>query len=95
MDRMLVDHFLRAGHYTAALRLAESSGIEVGDVCVCVCGGGGGGGGGSVVCFRGIVCKGRERGIYVCALCSVYVCVCCMIPYKFKGTAMPIYNIWH
>ena len=20
---------------------------------------------------------------------------CCMIPYKFKGTAMPIYNIWH
>lgn len=29
VDRMLVDHFLRAGHYTAALRLAESSGIEV------------------------------------------------------------------
>ncbi len=29
MDRMLVDHFLRAGHYSAALRLAESSGIQV------------------------------------------------------------------
>lgn len=27
VDRMLVDHFLRAGHYTAALRLAESSSI--------------------------------------------------------------------
>ena len=24
-----------------------------------------------------------------------YIGVCCMIPYKFKGTAMPIYNIWH
>lgn len=31
VDRMLVDHFLRAGHYSAALRLAESSGIEVGE----------------------------------------------------------------
>ena len=20
---------------------------------------------------------------------------CCMIPYKFKGTAMPLYDIWH
>ena len=29
VDRMLVDHFLRAGHYNAALSLAESSGIEV------------------------------------------------------------------
>ena len=31
VDRMLVDHFLRAGHYSAAIRLAESSGIEVGE----------------------------------------------------------------
>ena len=30
VDRMLVDHFLRAGHYSAAIRLSESSGIEVG-----------------------------------------------------------------
>lgn len=29
VDRMLVDHFLRAGHYTAAQKLTESSGIEV------------------------------------------------------------------
>ena len=29
VDRMLVDHILRAGHYSAAMSLAESSGIEV------------------------------------------------------------------
>lgn len=29
VDRMLVDHFLRAGHYTAAYKLSMSSGIEV------------------------------------------------------------------
>ena len=29
IDRMLVDHFLRAGYYTAAQKLTESSGIEV------------------------------------------------------------------
>lgn len=29
VDRMLVDHFLRAGYYTAAQKLTESSGIEV------------------------------------------------------------------
>ena len=29
VDRMLVDHILRAGHYSAAMLLAESSGIEV------------------------------------------------------------------
>ncbi len=29
VDRMLVDHFLRAGHYSTALKLAESSGIKV------------------------------------------------------------------
>ena len=31
VDRMLVDHILRAGHYSAAMSLAESSGIEVGE----------------------------------------------------------------
>lgn len=29
VDRMLVDHILRAGHYSAAMSLAGSSGIEV------------------------------------------------------------------
>ena len=29
VDRMLVDHILRAGHYSAAMSLAESSGINV------------------------------------------------------------------
>ena len=29
VDRMLVDHFLRAGYYTAAHKLSQSSGIEV------------------------------------------------------------------
>ena len=29
VDRMLVDHLLRSGHYTASRKLAESSGIEV------------------------------------------------------------------
>ena len=29
VDRMLVDHFLRAGHYTAAYKLCVSSGIGV------------------------------------------------------------------
>ena len=29
VDRMLVDHFLRAGYYTAAYKLSKSSGIEV------------------------------------------------------------------
>lgn len=29
VDRMLIDHFLRAGYYTAADKLSESSGIEV------------------------------------------------------------------
>lgn len=29
MDRLLVDHLLRAGHYNAALKLTQSSGIEV------------------------------------------------------------------
>jgi len=24
-----------------------------------------------------------------------YRCLCCMMPYKFKGTAMPVYDIWH
>ena len=34
VDRMLVGHFLRAGHYTAAYKLSESSGIEVrNDTC--------------------------------------------------------------
>ncbi len=28
-DRILVDHLLRQGHYSAALRLAQSSGTEV------------------------------------------------------------------
>ena len=36
VDRMLVDHFLRAGYYTSAVRLAESSGIEVCE-CGCMC----------------------------------------------------------
>ena len=34
IDRMLVDHFLRAGYYTAAQRLSESSGIEVKSKCL-------------------------------------------------------------
>ena len=29
VDRMLVDHFLREGHYAAAIKLAESSKLEV------------------------------------------------------------------
>ena len=29
VDRMLVDHFLRAGYYTSAYKLSESSGITV------------------------------------------------------------------
>ena len=29
VDRMLVDHFLRAGYYTSACKLSESSGITV------------------------------------------------------------------
>ena len=29
VDRMLVDHLLRSGFYTAAQRLAKSSGLEV------------------------------------------------------------------
>lgn len=29
VDRMLVDHFLREGHYGAAIKLAESSKLEV------------------------------------------------------------------
>ncbi len=33
-DRMLVDQLLRSGNYTAAQRLAESSAIEVGVVCL-------------------------------------------------------------
>ncbi len=28
-DRILVDHLLRQGHYSAALRLAQSSGTKV------------------------------------------------------------------
>ena len=41
-DRILVDHLLRQGHYSAALRLAQSSGTEVS------LGERGGGGGGSI-----------------------------------------------
>lgn len=33
-DRIVVDHLLRQGHYSAAVKLADSSGIEV--VCVSV-----------------------------------------------------------
>jgi macrophage erythroblast attacher len=29
LDRMLVDHFLRAGYYNTAIRLAKQSNIEV------------------------------------------------------------------
>lgn len=29
VDRMLVDHFLREGNYSAAIKLAESSKLEV------------------------------------------------------------------
>ena len=29
VDRMLVDHFLRAGYYSSAYKLSESSGITV------------------------------------------------------------------
>ena len=36
VDRMLIDHFLRAGQYSTALKLAESSGIEVSTIQVCV-----------------------------------------------------------
>ena len=34
----------------------------------------------------------RELVNYITEL---HIRFCCMIPYKFKGTAMPIFGIWH
>ena len=34
VDRMLVDHFLRAGYYSSAFKLSESSGITVSRDCM-------------------------------------------------------------